>query len=250
MTRRWIGHGTEFVLDWGGRPWTLKLDDPRPGLRAEGRGPLLGLEGVAEVGRWDPDALSKDTLTAVEHRFDRIEATYSPPAWGALTVRASWFPVEDDGVELEIQLSAQSVDELRAVEVRVLSTLAEVPPEPGGGKVYPRDVRSAALTYDGRDPFPEGRGMTTWPPGPFGPDFITSWSYFEGSYVELVYPGDVSRRIQQTETLRYGLFGHDLEKGVVLRGRLRGHWYHHPNFNAAIQRLSRQFQDSPLPLST
>lgn len=250
MARRWIGNGTEFVLAWGGRPWTLKVDAPCPGLRAEGRGPLLGLEGVAAVGRWTPDALSGTTLTTVEHRFDRIEATYSPPDWGALTVRASWFPVKDDGIELEVQLSARSVDELRAVEVKILSTLAGTAPEPGFGKVYPRDVRSASLTYDGRDPFPEGCDLTTQPPRPLDLDFLMDSSFFEGSYIELVYSGDASRRIEQTETLRYGLFGYDLEKGVVLRGRLRGHWYHHPNFNAAIQRLARQFQDSPLPLSS
>src|SRR5437764_1452725 len=39
MSRGWIGSGPEFGVDWGGRTWTLKVDDTRPGLRVDPEGP-------------------------------------------------------------------------------------------------------------------------------------------------------------------------------------------------------------------
>src|SRR5262245_53276831 len=96
MSRRWTGTGPEFGLEWGGRVWTLKLDDDRPGLRREGRGPVLALEGVAVKGRRAPGALCGATLVGFEKRFERVEATYAPPDWGELSVRATWSPSEDD----------------------------------------------------------------------------------------------------------------------------------------------------------
>ena len=157
MSPRWGGSGPEFDLVWGGRTWRLKVDDARPGLRtqdedgAEIVGPLLALEGVAEVGRWEPDALSGATLIGYERRFERVEATYAPPGWGDLTVRAAWEPSGHDGVDLEIQMSALSVDQLKAVEVKLMSVLPERPTARRRRWVEPRDVRSAGLSYDGRE---------------------------------------------------------------------------------------------------
>ena len=82
----------EFALDWGGRTWTLKVDDTRPGLSVRGEpiGPLLALEGLATTGRRGADALSGGALVDFERRGDRIEATYAPPGWGEMSVRAAW----------------------------------------------------------------------------------------------------------------------------------------------------------------
>ena len=55
----------------------------------------------------------------------------------------------------------------------------------------------------------------------------------QGFYVEMVQPADAARRIacgtaaasptdRNVHSMRYELFGHDLEKGVILRARLRG----------------------------
>ncbi|MBV8268513.1 MAG: hypothetical protein JO252_19460, partial [Planctomycetaceae bacterium] len=64
MLRRWNGSGPKFDVEWGGRTWVLKVDDPRPGLRPLGdpAGPLLALEGVAAKGRCAADALSGASL--------------------------------------------------------------------------------------------------------------------------------------------------------------------------------------------
>ena len=179
-------------MEWGGRTWTLRVDDQRPGLRIrgeEGVGPLLGLDGVAAVGRWAPNALSGATLVEFERRFARVEATYAPLGWGALTVRAAWSPTGEDGMDLEVQVSALSVDQLKAVEVQVLSIL----PEAAGARkkrwVEPRDARSAGLSYDGREP--DLQGLTTLPlPGEtmLVPRVLPAPWPGGGSYVEMVSP--------------------------------------------------------------
>jgi hypothetical protein len=262
MTRCWNGAGPEFDLDWGGRTWTLKVDDLQPGLRPRGEpiGPLLGLEGVAAVGRSAPNALSGATLVGFERRFDRVEATYAPLGWGGLIVRAAWNPSGLEGVDLEIQLSALSVDQLKAVEVKVWSTLPEPSETPLKTRwkrwVEPRDARSAALSYDGREADIEG--LTTLPPVGEGSlaARVLSGPWAKGEvYVEMVQPQDAARRITATSkfsrlghTTHYGLFGHDLEKGVVLRGRLRGLWLVSDEPEQEALRRQERFLREPLPL--
>jgi hypothetical protein len=77
----------------------------------------------------------------------------------------------------------------------------------------------------------------------------------------MAHPDDVARRMLISEKFphspegrlvatRYGLFGHDLEKGVVVRGRVRGLWL--PDPPSQLTRTSaaefRRFLDQPLPL--
>ena len=59
-------------------------------VRGESTGPLLGLEGVASIGHWSPDVLSGENLVGFERRFDRVEATYAPPAWGEEWTQVLW----------------------------------------------------------------------------------------------------------------------------------------------------------------
>lgn len=260
MARSWLGSGPEFELTWGGRPWVLKVDDTRPGLwvRDDLAGPVLALEGLATPGRWERDVLSVAALASVERHFDRVEATYTPAGWGDLTVRAAWSPHGEDGVDLEVQVSARSVDELRTLEVKLASVL----PEPASSSrkrlwVEPRDARAAALSYDGREP--DLGALTTLPPtgewNPLAPRVLTGpWA--EGwSYIEMVHPHDVARRITESgkptspgNTTRYGVFGHDLERGVVLRARLRGVWTRSATARDDALVLFDQFQAEPPPL--
>ncbi len=87
MMRRWDGSGAEYAIDWGESRWALKLDDALPGLRSGETGPLLGLEGLSAIGRWDTEATSGRSLVNVEERHGRIEATYVPEGWDELTLR-------------------------------------------------------------------------------------------------------------------------------------------------------------------
>ena len=253
MSRKWSGDGPIYEIPWGGETWTLRLDDARPGLRSARLGPLLALEGVAETNRWEPNLLSHRSLISHECRFGRVEAIYRPEAWGEMTVLASWFPIEDDGMGLEIELSARSVEELHRVEVRVMSLLGDLP-EPGSLRsVQPRDRESAALSYDGRED--DLANLVTGPPGdPLGPWLASRSGREAWSYVEMVRPEDTSRRIHEGRlpfsATRYGLFGYDLERGVVLRARLRGFWFPKAEAFTLAESAYRAFLDEPPPLRT
>ncbi len=231
----------------------MRVDDRRPCLWAvdDEVGPLLGLSGVAEAGRWAPSALSGATLLDHECRFGRVEATYAPLGWGALRVRAAWSPVEPDGIELAVQVSARSVGRLRAVEVMVVSGLHD-DPDRSSRFVEPRDARSATLSYDGREPGLDG--LTTLPPRDACPRLCRIGTSVERFYyVEFVHPGDVSRRVSRggsARSTRHALLGHDLERGVVLRARVRGHWLGAESPHRRSLELRDAFLREPPPLTT
>lgn len=253
MPRNWTANGAVYEIPWGGQTWTLKVDDATPGLRSARLGPLLALEGVAEVGRRSREALSGETIISHELRFDRVEATYRPPGWGEMTVRASWFPVGEEGIGLEIELSARSVEELQRVEVMIVSALEALPEVGSHRSVEPRDREAAALTYDGRET--DLSALVTGPPGDALGPWLASRSGREGwSYVEMIRPEDASRRVSEGRlpftATRYGLFGYDLERGVVLRGRLRGYWVEKSTAFTRAEEAFRSFLDEPPPLTT
>ena len=80
MTNHWRATGPRYERSWGGRPWTLAVDEARPGLMAGGGqlGPLLALDGLSARDRSAPDALGGVSLVAHEARIDGIEALYAP----------------------------------------------------------------------------------------------------------------------------------------------------------------------------
>jgi hypothetical protein len=253
MTRQWTGTGPIYEIAWGDVTWTLRVDDVMPGLRSARMGPLLALEGVAEDGRWEPEALSGASLVSHERRFDRVEAIYEPSGWGEMTVRASWFPVADDGIGLEVELSARSVEELHHVEVMVRSSLDDLPEIGSHRTVEPRDRESAVLSYDGRES--DLARLVTGPPGdPRGPWFGSRTGREGWAYIEMIHPEDCSRRLHEGRlpftTTRYGLFGYDLERGVVLRGRLRGFWMLKAGAFSRAEEAFRDFLAEPPPLRT
>ena len=167
---------------------------------------------------------------------------------------------------------ASSVGELKSVEVYVATRLfdhgnAAIPSFRLASWVVPRDARSAALTYDGRTSTGELRLLATLPvPEPrdtaFPPvSLARPWPDRSLRYVEMVHPHDVSRRIVQGPNpdryipgselaVRYALFGHDLEKGVVVRGRLRGLWIPTESGEADLREAYREFLALPPPLGT
>ncbi len=259
MPRAWEGDGPEFVVPWGGRTWTLKVDDPNPGLRLPGGlvGPLLGLEGVAVRGLSSTDVFSYKTLVSWERRAERVEAIYTLPTWGELSVRATWSLWKEEGIDLKVQVSARSVGELKALEVKLVSALPEPSPSSRPKRwVEPRDARSAGFSYDGRES--DLRGLTTLPPndaGPLAPRVLPGPWDDGWSYIEMVLPQDVARRVTETgkpsslgHTTRYGLFGHDLERGVVLRARLRSLWTQSADPRQEALQEDELFREEPPPL--
>lgn len=232
----WHGGGPAFEIDLAGRHWRLDPQGATPGLSGAA-GHILGLRQLATAGRPADGSFGPDSLVAVERHRGAIQATYAPAGRPGLIVRASWRPTAGrDGFDLEVQVTATSAGVFRRLEVAVESRW----PSPTAGslcyRVLPRDATAAASSYDGREPPEVLRALTTLPtpddatrpmppllrrePGPGG----------RATYLEMVHPADCARRVLATTgaddaevaSIRYGLFGLDLEKGVVLRGRLRG----------------------------
>jgi len=269
--RTWQGSGSRYTLSWGNQTWTLELEADRPGMRIDDRPEdcVLALDGVAAVGRCDPDALGGKSLVRVERLAQRVEATYAAPRWGGLEVRASWSPTcRHDGIDLEVQISASSVGELAGLETFVVSRIAapgNSTGEPVPIWVQPRDSRSAGFSYDGREPAADLRRLTTLPVhGSITPGLAQLAAPRPGRepaqrYLEMVHPQDVARRILRRQgqpdpavagelDIRYGLFGHDIEKGVVIRARLRGLWISRQDIADMPPVALRDFVATPPPL--
>jgi hypothetical protein len=226
------------------------LDEDDPGLSWTGRrsvATLLALNRVATVGRSGESVFNRSTLSGYTHHHGRVEATFVIPSWGGLTIRATWIRAPDhDGVDLEIQVGTPSALPSYGIEVGVQSRWERTnvaPRPPRKAWVQPRDAHAATLSYDGRESLETLRMLTTLPvpnalarsfePRIFAPPGAPRNSF----YIEMVHPEDCARRVSEQHpieraararrlALRYGLLGHDLEKGVVLRARLRGLWMH------------------------
>jgi len=267
---KWQANQSGFMLSRGGRDWTLQLDGERPGLHAADNSDdlVLCLDGIAAAGRIDPGAFSSQWLVGVEHDSHQIEATFAPGGWNGLDIRARWsLAARHDGLDLEVQVSARSVGELKAVELFVTTRLSGPGAEmsrPQPSWVQPRDPRSAALSYDGREPAGVLARLTTLPvplslEAEFGQVVARGPEVPGGPYIELAHRHDVARRIVQGEEsrpilgdrliIRYGLFGHDLEKGVVVRGRLRGIWVSKGDRDLLPQAAFHEFMAEPPPLA-
>jgi hypothetical protein len=270
--RQWQGHGPEFTLSWGSRTWGLDLGRANPGLRPIGGDSatkLLCLEGLAQVGRSDLNAFNPMTLISFEHHRTRIEAVFAPTGWGGSIVRAAWSPTATaDGIDLEVQIGATSVDELKGVEVWVRGdrqdSLGDQSPVMGNW-VEPRDAPSAAFSYDGRESLHALRALSTLPLPSSSPFILRPWICAPNSaepdthYIEMVQPNDVARRIacrplgagastRSDWSVRCALFGYDLEKGVILRARLRGIWIRSKSPENDANSLLEEFLREPLPL--
>jgi hypothetical protein len=265
----WRRSGDDYAIEWGGRAWTLDTTGGRLGLRPSDGSPgrFLELSGLAATGRRGDDAFPSEALVGIELFHSRVLATYSPHGWNGLTVRAAWGPsLDGDGLDLEIQASASTVGELRKLEILVGSTWADPSPtatRPTATTVEPRDRGSALLSYDGREPADLLHRLSTTPiaaseTAAFAPLAVPAGS---ASYLEMVHPHDVSRRLVETvepgsdrsaiTSARYALFGYDLEKGVVLRGRLRGVWIQGRNVDqATVDDHRRRFLHEPPPLGS
>jgi hypothetical protein len=222
------------------------VDAARPGLVVVGHpiGPVLALDGITAPGRCDPDALGGTSLAGHEVMFDRVEAVYTPADWDSLRVRATWAPRGDDLIDLEIQVQAFTVGDLESIEIHVTS-------RPGTSaleELADLDPSEVARLRDARSTLPlpgEGSVPTV---------LVDLGEPADGPryYLEMIHPDDGLRREVDpgSGTVRYALFGHDLERGVIVRGRLRGIWYAARPDHAEVERRREEFLREPLPLGT
>jgi hypothetical protein len=263
----WRGSGPEFTRSWSARQWALKVDDPSPGLcldQAEATTKLLALDLLAVPGRCDLEAFSRKTLVGYERYRRSIRATFAPPSWGGLLVRASWSAIAEDVVDLEVQITASSVGELEGLEIGVLSrldfressfqTAAPISVEARESASIPEfDTRDSSIAAPCDIHFFSATR-------PLGPSVFPARAGLDDLYyVEMAHPDDVARRASfesvaersagfSGRAIRYALFGLPLEKGVVLRARLRGCWARSRAPEQEAAALYQVFLQEPLPL--
>jgi hypothetical protein len=263
----WQGSGPEFTLGWNARRWILRVDERCPGLRLNGthdHTKLLALDRLAGATRHDLEAFNSKTLVEYERYRHSVRATFAPPSWGGLRVRASWSVAPGDSVDLEVQITASSVGELEGLEVAVVSHLDSGPCDEGAktGTLVESLASAPASPSKGRDSTDlspsDAQVVSAYCPlspslirAPGGPDDLY--------YAEMAHPDDLARRIspeplverstaEGSVSMRYSLFGLALEKGVVLRARLRACWIRSRNPAEAAAMIYQAFLREPPPL--
>ena len=113
----WTGSGPEFNLNWGGREWTLKVDEACPGLRWQSDRSsvvkLLSLDGLAQAGRFDSGAFTWSDAGRFRAPASVCPGDVCSAGMGRPGRTASWSPdALREAIDLEIQVSATSVGEL------------------------------------------------------------------------------------------------------------------------------------------
>jgi hypothetical protein len=246
----------------------LKLDGACPGLcldRDDVPPKLLALDRLATPLRCDLEAFTAKTLVGFERYRTSVRATFAPPSWGGLLVRATWSAARVDFVDLEVQITASSVGELSGLEVGVASRYESVVTgEQAAPAVFveARDLAASPRAFDepasSEMSFPDITFFSHT--NPLRPSLFEAPPGASGLfYAEMAHPDDVARRIsnepppKQSATMpgrsvRYALFGLPLEKGVVLRARLRGCWIRSQNPEHDVAALYQEFLREPLPL--
>lgn len=237
----WQGEGPEYTIAVAGRRWTLNLDRPQPGpMASDGRSlaRLLTLLHVSTAGQRDERAFDGSSLVNFERHRRRIQAVFAPSSWPGLNVRAAWEPTPaGDGLDLEVQLLSTSADAYPRVEVGVGSRWTETIDPSAPEPVYRVESRQAGVT------------------GPFPPCVCRVPGFVTGrDYLEMVQPNDCARRVLGEPapdatsggfSIEHELFGHDLEKGVVLRGRIRGIWIDSNPAEDEVRRRYEAFRHEP-----
>jgi hypothetical protein len=221
------GAGLVYTAPWGNGTCELRLNQTQPGVFLGRHGPLLGLAGLARHNLWAVTALCPDAIVRVEERLGRLEATYQPAGWHELTIRLAWYQPDQDvrAMELEVEILTRSVGELMGVEVMTIHTLGRAPSWDRPHAQFARDARRLTLSRDGREPrhIPVNSLLEEPPREPIGLlGADPEGGEDRASLAVVAHPLDVSRWIEdESGTCRIALFGHDLERGVVVRGRLR-----------------------------
>jgi hypothetical protein len=155
-------------------------------------GPLLGLEIVDAIDLGPQPLHTAGQVPDVVIRQDTLLVQYAPTTKRPVECTARWRVLPEGIIDLEVStLTPGKWDDL-AVQTR--STL-------GAGEIIVDDsVTPGILIYR-----PTGSQL---------------------SYAEFCHPHDGIALTTKTDagitSARFRLFGHDLEKGVILRGRLRG----------------------------
>lgn len=157
---------------------------------------LLGLEVVDAVHLGQQALAMPGTTPEMIIRQNTLTVQYAPTTKRPVECQARWQLHPEGMIDLEVSTLTPGKWDGLAVQTRTQLLTKN----PDVELFIDKSVSPAMLIY-------RPRGM-------------------EISYAEFCHPQDGIELLHQTEstvtTTRFRLFGHDLEKGVILRGRLRG----------------------------
>ncbi len=173
---------------------------------------LLGVEIVDAVGLGPRPLVEPGTTPEVVCRQDIVLAIYKPTPARPVECHARWRVNGDRLFDLEV--STLTPGQWGGLSVRTRSTL------PGGAIISQTDA----------------------------PVLIHRLGVL--SYLEMCHPNDTTGFDLLPEgVVRFRLFGHDLEKGVILRGRLRGMVVERRNDEETARKAYQRFLAEPPHLS-
>jgi hypothetical protein len=249
----WVLEGTRARLAMPELVAELDLNQPDQGLHGiVFRGQVLEGQRIAAVelakGRgYEPP------LADAYVRGDDLVATYAPSEKCPLRVQAYWRALPLDQVPsgatgLDLEVSVQTPEWLVAAELAAVTQFQ-------AGKTL-------RLTHqDGprwQEAIPTARGSLALLPAD-GPGCLLFCRGRGGpAYLEMIHPADfhhdelslTADASPDQVRLAHQLFGQGLEKGVILRARVRGMWLAEDLSEASADAAYREFVAARLPLTT
>jgi hypothetical protein len=248
MAMSWRAAPDGYRVVDSGLTGKLVLRGRAPGLREVGSpfaevarwpGPLLAIETAQVAGKRSFPVYARAPARQRRQRGNLIDVQL--PASRRCPVRLDLYWRATTSRQLDMEVLATTATPLEHLEVLTVSrvpcadalvdagaadtqwlSLGETTPPPARWLVLPRDREAAAFSLDGR--FPRFGEMAL--AAPFTHPLVlyrpaaAAWSY-----VEMSHPDDCARIIISRQRgqaqVHFGLFGLDLEKGVIARGRLR-----------------------------
>ncbi len=228
----WQLSGTNARLQTESIRLTVDVSNPSAGISNVQMGDV-SLPDWRLLGLEIPSSSAKEPTAEHYVRGSDLIATYLQATGRTVRPQLYWraFPAPKDGVELVVSMQTSLLESTPMVSVG--STLSD-------GELF---------RFDGSEFHPTDESVDTDANlvvfRPNGTSF---------SYVELIHPTDCEKlhiRVEdQSVATRFDLFHHDLEKGVIRRGRLQSHFIpRQDDFEAAVRLLS-DLANSPAPLTT
>ncbi len=272
--RYWLRTGQRgYRLQLAGLTASLLLRAGPAGLRRLAAHELRVHGPVLSVSHWVAQGVDPRPAPARggtwEHwaRQEQVTACYEEGPANPTRYELRWRVLQGDLIELEASVATSLVPALRGFELFSLGQVAAgqlLLPVQRGAEIewldaagesrrwvmVVRDERTSELVRDGRWPAAARAAVV----GTYAVPLVVyrpvglSWSY-----IELGHPLDVTRLIVERRGRRlrwsFGLFGLELEKGVILRTRLRAAVAPRADDLTHAERLARELAVSPPPLS-
>jgi len=274
MEKVWSESDGDWRLSCGELAGRLCLDTHRPGLRelalsgaAVSAGPTLALEWLQAAEERAALVPPCTDRKRVRVRSICVDARIPPPEHWHAQLHCYWLLSAARRLACDVLISPEArferLELLTTSQLYAAAVLVSVDPRhprwielPGcnglGARWYvlPRDRQAAEWTFDAARP--PWRHSLVMPLMGY-PVVLVRLRDKPVTYVEYAHPEDCQRLIVRVENgrceVRFGLFGLDVERGVVVRARLRAAFVPREHDTHAAQELYEELLEEEPPLS-